>query len=78
MPLEGASVNHRGRSLTIVVAGLTLLHALVPEAAARETWLALVALPIGYGHLVGGWLFARSRMRLTGLEAAFASASIPP
>ncbi len=76
MPPEGASVIHRARSLVPVAAGLALLHALVPEAAARETWLALVALPIGYGHLLGGWLFARSRKRWTGLDAAFAGASI--
>jgi len=69
-------VNHRVRSLATVATGLAVLHALVPEAAARETWLTLVVLPIGYGHLLGGWLFAGSRMRLTGLEAAFAGASI--
>ncbi len=69
-------MSHRARSLATVATGIAVLHALVPEAAARETWLTLVALPIGYGHLFGGWLFARSRMRLTGLEGAFAGASI--
>jgi hypothetical protein len=41
-----------------------------------EPWLTLVALPIGYGHLLGGWLSARKRMPLGGLEAAFAFVSV--
>jgi hypothetical protein len=72
---HGVSRSHRIRSLVIIGAGLALLHALVPDAGARETSLYLVALPIGYGHLLGSCLFARARMRPTGLEAAFASSS---
>ncbi len=74
---QGAPVRPRRiRSLCIVGAGMALLHALAPDAATREAWLYLIALPIGYGHLLGGWLFARSRMRMTGLGAAFVLVSV--
>ena len=69
-------MSHRIRSLTTVGAGLALLHALVPDRAVREMWLTLVALPIGYGHLLGGLLFARSRTRLSGLEASFVGSCV--
>jgi hypothetical protein len=57
----------------ILAAGSGLLCALLlPEPHG----LALVALPVGYGHLLGGWLFARGRVQPTGLGAAFALVSV--
>jgi hypothetical protein len=38
-------------------------HLCEGDAARRETWLYLVALPLGYGHLLGGLIFARRRLR---------------
>src|SRR5262245_59700044 len=38
--------------------------------------LLLVALPLGYGHLLGAWLFARSRARPTVLDTAFTAVSV--
>jgi len=73
---NGAGGGHRVPTLVIVGAGIALLHAFAPDAPMRETWLYLIALPIGYGHLLGGWLFARSRMQRTGLEAAFLGVSV--
>jgi len=63
----------RNRLIAMLVVGgaLALLHHLVPKAAERASWLYLVALPIGYGHLLGGLLFARARFRSTTLESAF-------
>jgi hypothetical protein len=52
---------------------------LAPQPIQRQEWLYLVALPIGYGHLVGAALFARSR-RTAGpsslLTMAFGGVSI--
>lgn len=74
---EGARMAaNRVASAAIVASGLALLHGLAPDPARRETWLYLVALPIGYGHLLGGLLFARSRMAATRLEAAFLVVSV--
>ena len=45
----------------------------------RQEWLYLVALPIGYGHLLGAVLFSRSRSRAepsSVLTTAFAAASV--
>jgi hypothetical protein len=69
-------MSNRIRSVTMIGAGLAVLHALVPDATTRERWLTLVALPIGYGHLLGACWFARSRIRMTGLEVAFAGSSV--
>jgi hypothetical protein len=41
------------------VAGVRLV---APTAGERAVWLYLVALPIGYGHLIGGLWFARARL----------------
>lgn len=71
----GAGGGHRAPSVGIVGAGIALLHVLAPDTATRETWLYLIALPLGYGHLLGGWLFARPRRQRTGLEAAFLGVS---
>ena len=62
---------NRLSAAAIVAIGLAVLHLLTPEAAQRERWLYLIALPIGYGHLIGGLLFARSRAAPTALDAAF-------
>lgn len=47
------------------------LHFAEPNPVARERWLYLLALPIGYGHLLGGLVFARRRLRA-------ACGSVPP
>jgi hypothetical protein len=39
-----------------------LLRILEPHPASRAAWLYLVALPLGYGHLLGGLWFARRRL----------------
>jgi hypothetical protein len=67
---------NRAVSATVVLSGLALLHGLVPDAARREVWLYLVALPIGYGHLLGGFLFARRRRATTRLETAFMAVGV--
>jgi hypothetical protein len=53
----------RNRVLALWVTGAFLggLRWLAPEPAQRAAWLYLVALPLGYGHLIGAALFARSR-----------------
>lgn len=52
---------NRVLALACVAAFLGLLRWLAPEPAERATWLHLVALPLGYGHVLGAALFARSR-----------------
>jgi uncharacterized protein YjeT (DUF2065 family) len=42
---------------------LGLLHGVAPDAARREAWAYLIALPLGYGHLIGGVLASRARYR---------------
>jgi hypothetical protein len=42
---------------------VTALHLAEPSPVAREKWLYLLALPVGYGHLLGGLVFARRRLR---------------
>jgi hypothetical protein len=43
----------------VFVAGLRMVS---PAQDARTVWLYLVALPIGYAHLIGGMWFARARI----------------
>jgi hypothetical protein len=40
---------------------LALMKLLAPLPLQRQEWLYLIALPIGYGHLLGAALFSRSR-----------------
>jgi len=54
---------NRALALAIVVAFLGLLRWLAADAEERVAWLYLVALPLGYGHLIGAALFSRSRTR---------------
>lgn len=74
----------RNRLLTLAWVGscLGLLHAFAPAAPERVVWLYLLALPLGYGHLLGAAVFARSRRVSSGappasrrLAAAFAASS---
>jgi hypothetical protein len=60
-----------------------VLREIAPDPARRAVWLYLVALPIGYGHLIGGLWFARRRLAglvpqgvSRGLFAAFALVSV--
>ncbi len=71
-----APTRNRVASLAIVGLGVGALGVVAPSAAQREAWLYLLALPIGYGHLLGGWLSARERMRLGSLEAALVLVSV--
>ena len=45
-------------SLSVALGFVGLLHAVEPQAAERQRWLYLIALPVGYGHLLGGLLFS--------------------
>jgi hypothetical protein len=58
---------HAGAQRRLLAASFGLLCTLLTE----PNRLLLFALPIGYGHLLGGWLFAQRRSQRTGLEAAF-------
>jgi hypothetical protein len=53
----------RNRVLALAFVGvfLGLLHWVAPAPAERSVWLYLVALPLGYGHVIGAAAFARSR-----------------
>jgi hypothetical protein len=55
----------RNRIVSLALAAGPLALASQRSAAPelRETWLALFALPIGYAHLLGGFLFALPRLR---------------
>lgn len=55
---------------------MVLLHAVAPDAETRAACLYLIALPLGYGHLLGGWLFAPPHRRRTRLDAAFLGVSV--
>jgi hypothetical protein len=52
---------NRALALLSVAASLGLLHGVAPEPAQRTLWLYLIALPLGYGHILGAAVFARSR-----------------
>jgi hypothetical protein len=49
-------------ALAAVMAFLGLVRWLAPEPAERALWLYQVALPLGYGHVIGAAVFARSRL----------------
>ena len=71
----------RTRLLAAALVGLllALIKLLAPQPMQRQEWLYLVALPIGYGHLLGAALFSRSRYATKPsslLTTAFAAASI--
>ena len=53
----------RNRVLALAVVGafLGLLRWIAPASAERAVWLYLVALPLGYGHVIGAAVFSRSR-----------------
>ena len=54
---------NRVLALAVVAAFLGLLRWLAPAPAERAMWLYLVALPLGYGHVVGAAVFAHARRR---------------
>ena len=56
-------LRNRLLALAIVGAFLGLLHAHARSPAERTAGLYLIALPLGYGHLIGAAVFARSRFR---------------
>jgi hypothetical protein len=43
---------------SVVLGFVAVLHGVEPHAVDRERWLYLIALPLGYGHLLGGLLFS--------------------
>lgn len=55
---------NRGVSFALVVGFIGLLHSVEPSPEARDRWLYLVALPMGYGHLAGALVSARGRLGL--------------
>src|SRR5262245_53866776 len=62
----------RNRWLAFAIVGgfVALLRALAPAPAERETWLYLVALPLGYGHLIGAAVFGRRQRWSRGASAS--------
>jgi hypothetical protein len=73
---------NRVLALAAVTGCLGLVRWLAPAPAERAVWLYLVAFPLGYGHVVGAAVFARSRLprsrdpTLTGLlRTAFGGTS---
>lgn len=56
----------RVAALGIVLAALAALRWLVPDPAARREWTLLVAIPLGYGHVLGALWFGRGRARRLG------------
>ena len=52
---------NRALALAVVVAFLGLARWLAPAPAERAVWLYLIALPLGYGHVIGAAVFSRSR-----------------
>ena len=56
---------NRMLALAIVGAFLGLLRWLAPAPAERAVWLYLIALPLGYGHVIGAAVFSRSRSQAT-------------
>lgn len=76
-------LRNRLLALAIVAAFLGLLRWLAPAPTERAVWLYLVALPLGYGHLIGAAVFSRSRLGRTRgtmgsrlLSFAFASSTV--
>ena len=53
----------KNRVLALAVVGgfLGLLRGVAPEPAQRAVWLYLIALPLGYGHIIGAAAFSRAR-----------------
>lgn len=52
---------NRVLALAFVAAFLGLLRWLAPAPGERAIWLYLIVLPLGYGHVIGAAVFARSR-----------------
>jgi len=61
---------NRMLALALVSAFLGLLRWLAPTPEERAVWLYLIALPLGYGHVIGAALFSRSRRRSSGEQGA--------
>lgn len=53
---------NRGLTLAVVAACLGLLRWLGPTPAERAVWLYLLVFPLGYGHVIGAAVSARSRI----------------
>lgn len=62
----------RNRSLALAVVGafLGLLRWVAPEPEQRVVWLYLIALPLGYGHIIGAAAFSRARWKCEGAQGA--------
>jgi hypothetical protein len=54
---------NRALSALLVLAFVAGVRLVAPAPEAQAPWLYLVALPIGYGHLIGGLWFAWARLR---------------
>lgn len=52
---------NRVLALLCVAAVLGLLRWAAPAAEQRALWLQLIALPLGYGHVIGAAMFSRAR-----------------
>jgi len=67
---------HRIGGLAIIAACWAILAALAPRPEDRAPWLGLVALPLGYGHLLGGLVLARRASPPRPLSIAFWTTSV--
>jgi hypothetical protein len=81
--LEVQVGRNRLLALAAVAAFLGLLRQIAPEPAQRAVWLYLVALPLGYGHILGAASFSHALRRGSDgkpgvllLRAAFLAASL--
>jgi hypothetical protein len=54
---------NRALALGIAVGFLGMLRWIAPTPEQRAVWLYLIALPLGYGHILGAAAFSRSRRR---------------
>jgi hypothetical protein len=52
---------NRAAALAIAAAFLGFLRGMAPAPEERATWLYLIVVPLGYGHVIGASVFARSR-----------------
>jgi hypothetical protein len=80
---EASAPRNRAVAALLVLGFVAWVRAAAPGPGERAVWLYLVALPIGYGHLLGGLWLARRRLSALapqgvsrGLLAAFVLMSV--
>lgn len=83
MSAEALAMRNRALSAALVAAALGCFRAALPDEAARTPAIYLTVVALGYGHLIGGAVFARERLLAwvppgvsPRLAAAFAASSV--